>query len=816
MENIAQPNQEVTQNLQNTHAEQSIDLKEVAKSYAAKGFRVIPLHTPTNGRCSCANGDCSSVGKHPRISNGVKGATTDIEIIDEWWNLWPSANIGIATGAASNCFVLDVDARSGGLDSLDQLLSQHGPLPETAWSNTGGGGNHYFFTHPGFDVKNRSGFVPGLDIKGENGYVVAAPSVHGSGQEYRWDSVHELTDTDLAQAPQWLLDCLAQRDQASNVASPLVGGTVSEGGRNSFLTSIAGTLRKRGVEGEVLFNALSGINQQSCIPPLAVSEVRSICESIERYPSGSSVIEWPDRISPLPQFTLQVPKLRERMIPMPLRAWIIDACDRMQVSLDYMAPMAIAVISSVIGRQVGIRPKQKDNFTVIPNLWSGLIAPPSTLKSPAISEAMSPLFHLTRIAKKEFEAKGLAAEVKQMGIESQIKKLEKLLPNSTTEDRIEALEQIKDLKEKLKETIVTEKRYLTNDATIEKMALLLCENPNGLLFHRDELTGFLRSMDKSGHEPDRAFYLECWNGYGSFNVDRVGRGSISVPSLCLSIVGGIQPSRFKKYITEATENTSSNDGFIQRFQLLIYPEKPKSWRLVDRAPDKQAKQRVIRLFETLSSLNPMILAPHYNPPEDAVPYLRFNEEAQGVYNEWITKLEQRLRDGSIHQEAFENHLGKYRSLMPSLSLIFHLLAFAEEPMLSNVIPAHIAKLAIEWCDYLEAHAQKVYGLLGQTKLDSANALIAKIKGGRVKDGETIRSIYRHHWTQLDTPKKVESAIALLSEHGWVQTELNKATGGAPTEVIRFHPQLFEHLEKGTAKTANTSSGSSGTPSQGVH
>lgn len=814
MENIAQPNQEVTQKQQNSHSAQSISLKEVAKSYAAKGFRIIPLHNPTNGRCSCAKADCSSVGKHPRISNGVKGATTDIEIIEEWWARWPHANIGIATGTASNCFVLDVDSRSGGLESLDHLLCQHGPLPETAWSNTGGGGNHYFFIHPEFDVKNRSGFVPGLDIKGENGYIVAPPSVHGSGQEYSWDATHKLTATELAPAPQWLLDCLAQRGQC-NVESPLEGGTICEGGRNSFITSIAGTLRKRGVEGEALFSALSGINQQSCIPPLADSEMRSICESIARYPSGSSVIEWPDRVSPLPQFTLQVPKLRESMIPSPLRAWITDTCDRMQVSLDYMGPMAIAVISSVIGRQIGIRPKQKDNFTVIPNLWIGLIAPPSTLKSPAISEAMSPLFHLTRIAKKEFESKELAAEVEQMGIESQIKELEKTLPKCTTEDRIEALVQIKDLKEKLKETIVTEKRYLTNDATIEKMALLLCENTNGLLSHRDELTGFLRSMDKSGHEPDRAFYLECWNGYGSFNVDRVGRGSISVPSLCLSIVGGIQPSRFKKYITEATENTSSNDGFIQRFQLLIYPEKPKSWRLVDRTPDKQAKQRVIKLFETLSSLNPMTLNPHYKPPEDAVPYLRFSEEAQGVYNEWITKLEQRLRDGSIQQEAFENHLGKYRSLMPSLSLIFFLLAFAEEPMLSNEIPAHLAKLAIKWCDYLEAHAQKIYGLLGQTKLDSANTLVAKIKKGSIKDGDTIRSIYRHHWAQLDTPKKVESALALLSDHGWVQVE-SKATGGAPTEVIRFHPHLFEHLEEGTAKSANKSSGSSGTPLQGVH
>ena len=63
---------------------------------------------------------------------------------------------------------------------------------------------------------------------------------------------------------------------------------------------------------------------------------------------------------------------------------------------------------------------------------------------------------------------------------------------------------------------------MTNNATIEKIAEILRDNPDGILYYRDELMGWLRSLDKAGREADRAFYLEAWNGNGSFSVDRIG------------------------------------------------------------------------------------------------------------------------------------------------------------------------------------------------------------------------------------------------------------------------------------------------------
>lgn len=134
-------------------------------------------------------------------------------------------------------------------------------------------------------------------------------------------------------------------------------------------------------------------------------------------------------------------------------------------------------------------------------------------------------------------------------------------------------------------------------------------------------------------------------------------------------------------------------------------------------------------------------------------------------------------------------------------------------MAGNLVPGWAARLAIKWCDYLESHARKVYGRLGEMQLDSAKALMKKVTEGKIRDGDSLRDIYRHHWSHLDSPKKVESAISILKDHGWCQTQTTM-TGGAPSEVIRLNPIWIEELKVKGAKTAKNTgapaSGGSGT------
>jgi hypothetical protein len=146
-----------------------------ALSLAERGYPIFPCHTPRSGGCSCGDPECDDIGKHPRTKNGFKDATTDPEQIRLWWGRWPDANIGMPTGQASGLDALDVD--------LDVPLNGFRP-PSGPVSKTGGGGLHRFYRHRN-GVKNSQN--PGEPhVRGEGGYVILPPSLHRSGERYRW------------------------------------------------------------------------------------------------------------------------------------------------------------------------------------------------------------------------------------------------------------------------------------------------------------------------------------------------------------------------------------------------------------------------------------------------------------------------------------------------------------------------------------------------------------------------------------------------------------------------------------------------------
>jgi len=161
---------------------------DAALSYAGDfGWEVFPCHSVQDGVCTCRKGKgCSEPGKHPRTRHGHQDATTDAKDIGAWWRCYPTANVAIRTGQASDIIVLDIDPRHGGDDSLQSLQDRLGPLPEHPVAETGGGGTHRLFKHPGDRVAGRQAIMPGIDIRGDGNYIVAPVSVHQSGRRYRW------------------------------------------------------------------------------------------------------------------------------------------------------------------------------------------------------------------------------------------------------------------------------------------------------------------------------------------------------------------------------------------------------------------------------------------------------------------------------------------------------------------------------------------------------------------------------------------------------------------------------------------------------
>lgn len=274
--------------------ENANSLLDHALKYAQKGLAIFPVHSiHTNGSisCSCGNSKCSNAGKHPRTKNGLKDATTDIETIRKWWTQWPNANIGLATGSINNILVLDVDPIHGGSESLIELENEYGTLPKTPTVKTGSNGRHFIFKAPSLTQKNTHGFKSGLDIKCEGGYIVAAPSLHKSGNHYEWMSGLDIFSLSPTDCPPWLLKLIDSSEVKSNEIDLNLNEDIPEGTRNDTLFKFGCTLRKQGYGEQELHLVLLGKNQSSCKPPLDANEVKQICNQVIKTVKKRDTVE---------------------------------------------------------------------------------------------------------------------------------------------------------------------------------------------------------------------------------------------------------------------------------------------------------------------------------------------------------------------------------------------------------------------------------------------------------------------------------------------------------------------------------------------
>ena len=130
--------------------------------------------------------------------------------------------------------------------------------------------------------------------------------------------------------------------------------------------------------------------------------------------------------------------------------------------------------------------------------------------------------------------------------------------------------------------------------------------------------------------------------------------------------------------------------------------------------------------------------------------------------------------------------------MPSLALVFHLVSIVHGTAEgTGKVGAEAARRAIAWCEYLETHARRLYASAEDAALEGARALLRRIRKRDVRDGCTLREVYRgHEWSRLSTPEEVNAAAAVLEEHGWLRVE-KVPTNGRPTVRIRLHPMLLE-------------------------
>lgn len=470
----------------------------------------------------------------------------------------------------------------------------------------------------------------------------------------------------------------------------------------------------------------------------------------------------------------------EDLLPPALRPWILDIADRMQCPPDYPAVASIIALASVVGRQIGIRPKARDDWTVVPNLWGAVIGRPALLKTPAIAEPLRMIATLESRARQEHEQAARDFEADALVREAQTKDAKARIAKAVRDDNVGLAQAIAASSLDSPEA-PSRRRYLTQDCTVEKLGELLRDNPRGILIFRDELVGFLKVLDQEGREGSRAFFLEAWNGTGAFTFDRIGRGTVEIPAACVSIIGAIQPGPLKDYLTSAIQGGAGDDGLVQRFQLAVWPDPGKDWRNVDRWPDTQARQAARAIFTRLDNLDPPAIGARQEEG-DIVPWLRFEPDAQAYFDEWREGLEHQLRDDDLHP-ALESHLAKFRSLIPSIALLSHL---ADHPEGGAVgVPSLLRGLA--WAGYLESHARRIYAPALTPELFAAIELSRRLPS--LPEPFTPRDVYKNHWRGLDI-QGTRDALQVLIDFGHLrEEEQGNPPIGRPTTRYEVHPAI---------------------------
>lgn len=256
-----------------------LDNLDSAMNLAEQGLYVFPLWRAIDGRCEAPWAhECKKPGKHPRVKWG-QYATCDSQNVMRWWRKWPQANIGIATGP-SGLAVLDVDPKTGGLESFKSLCEA---IPGLGTSVpkvlTGGEGFHLYYAQPSDSKIPNSegrpgrGIAPGIDTRGIGGYVVAPPSVHANGTQYRWIRGLRFPLEPFPAPLQAMIARKSRKGSAKGTKSvaPLgeldANTLIPDGSRNGSFASYAGSLRVAGMDPQEMFTLLRCLRDHHCENP---------------------------------------------------------------------------------------------------------------------------------------------------------------------------------------------------------------------------------------------------------------------------------------------------------------------------------------------------------------------------------------------------------------------------------------------------------------------------------------------------------------------------------------------------------------------
>ena len=443
---------------------------------------------------------------------------------------------------------------------------------------------------------------------------------------------------------------------------------------------------------------------------------------------------------------------------------------------DYILVSLLARMGCVFSGKIQIALTRKTGWHASPNFFWAMIGDPSAGKSNALSATNKPIQLLSEEARKKYgreikkhsqdvslieskitaAKKGLEAEGKKAKADSSvIARFEELFKTHMQE-----LAELEERKPKLK-------RYTVTKVTVEKLILILEENPEGVMLEVDELSSSFVRLSKDDNADERGLYLSGFNGGLQYPYDTVKRGTVFIPRLLLSIFGGIQPSKLKRFLNEARIGYQ-DDGMLQRFQGIVYPDK-NTKKLEDRPATAFLVNRISELFFNLDCLPTEIL-------------LSFNSSAQQLFDEWRNETSE---NAQLLGHPYEAHLVKSYEFVAALAVYLYLAENNGKLNSDEQITSKQILSAIKLGSYFFSHAKRMYGLVYKDHLParSLSEKLAKLVGSSATKNEyfdpkaklfffTRSQIRSKDWADLTTQEERREAIKILVQLGHISKANN--------------------------------------------
>lgn len=726
---------------------------KAALDYLKRGFSVIPL---------------KARDKKPAIlwqEFQTRQATEDE--VDKWFRD-SSFNIGIVTGEISGLVVVDFDTE----EAIARAKKQD--FPPAPLVKTGKGYHAYCRYEDGIRNFQKRSDLPGIDLRGEGGYVVAPPSIHPSGHQYRWPNGRGLDDVELPEIPEWIL--ARNPEERPSLEELLLG--VEQGGRNQALAQVAGSVIGKG---HCLDDAIEFCLKwnRKCEPPLPEAEVKQTVKSIfDRHHLRAGTTEsTPIWEAPIPLGNSQLPPLPRGLFPDWLENMIVAVAAFTETPRELAVTFGLAVLATCCQKRFVVEPKS--GYREPLNVWLIAALGPGNRKTGVMGAMIAPLREWEAERAEESRQEIARMESERKTQEARIQNLRGRAAKAKEDDFDRLKREIAELEAQLPEPPKM-LRLWSQDITPERTGSVMSEQGEKLTLLSDE-GGLFDTLGGrySGGIPNLDTYLQAHSGSPSL-VDRGSRPPVLMQTPALTIGLSPQPEVLRSL---ADKPGFRGRGLLARFGYFL-PVSTLGHRTLDGppVPAKVAtayRQGVRALMEV-------------EPPKEEGNVRPFVLSlSRAAYDEWwdfSNMVEGDLCDG----RRFENitdWAAKLSGLTIRFAGLMHCAKYATGHPWGKPIESDTITQAISLGGILADHALEAFDLMGSDPaLNGARKAWQWIERNRRErfSGKEMFDSLKGTYPRM---ANLRPALEVLKERGYiVRTEEERTGPGRPGETYIVNPK----------------------------